>query len=57
VMAVVRVDEGDQGSGVDEDQERLPLRSRRSWRNRAPVPSERSDGPPLTDPITPRKAS
>jgi len=57
VMAVVRVDEGHQGPCVDEDQERFRLRSRRSFRNRPPVRSERSGGPPRTDPMTPRKAS
>jgi hypothetical protein len=57
VMAVVRVDEGHERPRVDEDQERFRLRSRRSFRNRSPVRSERSGGPPRTDPMTPRKAS
>ena len=58
-MAVVRVDQGHERPRVDEDQERFRLRLRltRSFRNRSPVRSERSGGPPRTDPMTPRKAS
>jgi hypothetical protein len=63
VMAVVRVDESHQRTRVDEYQarvrlrERFRLRSSKSRRNRSPVLSDRSGGPPRTHPMTPRKAS
>ncbi len=55
VVPVVGVDQRNQRPGVNQNQESfLPSSSRR---NRSPVRSERSGGPPRTRPITTRKAS